>query len=192
MKYFEMNGYAVIVLCPKKLRHNWAQYGAGEGSRFEQDNLEFAVRHHSDLQEGRLDNYEIKLGKLQRQAKLLIVIDESHNLRNDKSSRYGFLVDNLLQGGKPNRTVKVLHLSATPINNKLTDVRNQFKLIVRGDDRGFGQTELDINSLEVIFRQAILLLGGDKSSAWKDWYGRNIPIAERRYENWLATERGGE
>ena len=41
-------------------------------------------------------------------------------------------------------------------------------------------------------RQAILLLGGDKSGAWKDWYDRNIPIAERRYENWLATERGGE
>jgi len=45
---------------------------------------------------------------------------------------------------------------------------------------------------EVVLLQAILLLGGDKSGAWKDWYDRNIPIAERRYENWLATERGGE
>lgn len=155
MKYFEMNGYKVVVFCPKKLRHNWAQYGMGTRSRFEGDNLEFAVRHHSDLQEGRLDSYEDrKLGWLQAQPKLLLIVDESHNLRNDKSLRYQFLVDNLLQGGKPNRDVKILHLSATPINNKLTDVRNQFKLIARGDDKGFAQTDLDIGSLEVVFRQA--------------------------------------
>ena len=97
---------------------------------------------------------DFPLIKLQRKQKLLIVIDESHNLRNDKSSRYKFLVDNVLIPEKTRRDVKVLHLSATPINNKLVDIRNQFKLITKGLDDGFKESDLDIASLENIFRTA--------------------------------------
>jgi len=51
-------------------------------------------------------------------------------------------------------------------------------------------------SIRILFifdprRQEILLLGGDKAGNWKSWYDDNIPVAERRYENWLANE-GGE
>jgi hypothetical protein len=156
MKYFENKGYTVVLFCPKKLRNNWEQYQSGRGSRFEKDEIEYLVRNHTDLQDERLSlNYpDFPLVKLQRKQKLLLVIDESHNLRNDKSSRYKFLVDNVLLPEKTKREVKVLHLSATPINNKLVDIRNQFKLMSKGIDNGFEKTELEINSLESIFRTA--------------------------------------
>lgn len=156
MKYFENKGYAVFLFCPKKLRNNWEQYQSGKGSRFEKDEIEYYVRNHTDLQDERLTtNYpDFPLSKLQRKQKLLIVIDESHNLRNDKSSRYKFLVDNVLMPEKKSREVKVLQLSATPINNKLIDIRNQFKLMTKGNDSGFEKTELEVGSLEKIFRTA--------------------------------------
>jgi hypothetical protein len=64
------------------------------------------------------------------------------------------LVDNILIPKKKSREVKVLHLSATPINNKLIDIRNQFKLLTKGEDNGFEKTDLEITSLESIFRTA--------------------------------------
>lgn len=156
MKYFENKGYTVFVFCPKKLRHNWEQYKSGSGSRFERDEIEYYVRNHTDLQNERLnDTYpDYPLTKLQRKQKVLLVIDESHNLRNDKSARYKYLVEKVLMPQKKSREVKVLHLSATPINNKLIDVRNQFKLMTKGEDDGYGKTDLEISSLESIFRTA--------------------------------------
>ena len=157
MKYFENKGYTVVLFCPKKLRQNWEQYKSGSGSRFERDEIEYLVRNHTDLQDERLssDYYsDFPLSKIQRKQKVLFVIDESHNLRNDKSSRYKFLVDNVLLPLKTSREVKMLHLSATPINNKLVDIRNQFKLMTKGADNGFEKSELAVGSLESIFRTA--------------------------------------
>jgi len=152
IKYFELKGYKVVLLCPKKLSQNWSQYQYGNNSKFEHDRLLYWVRYHTDLQEGRLEKYaNPSLSGLQNNPKLLVVIDESHNLRNDKSSRYQFLVEHILQ---KNRDVKVLQLSATPINNHLTDVRNQFKLIGRGNDDGFKETDLEIGSLKYVFAEA--------------------------------------
>jgi len=152
MKYFQTNGYQVVLICPKKLSNNWEQYQSGRGSRFEKDDIEYLVRYHTDLQDDRLDSYkDFPLNKIQRKTRLLLVIDESHNLRNDKSSRYKFLVEKILQPEKKNRDVKVLQLSATPINNKLIDIRNQFKLLRKGHDNGFENSKLQINSLENIF-----------------------------------------
>jgi len=162
MKYFEIRGYKVVVFCPKKLSQNWQQYLYGNWSKFEKDRLDYWVRFHTDLQDNRLDSYERKLNALQNNPKLLIVIDESHNLRNDKSSRFKFLVDNIL---KQNKDVKVLQLSATPINNKLIDVRNQFKLMVKGEDTGFANSDLDIKSLESLFAKA--------QKDFKDWQERD-------------------
>ena len=154
MKYFELKNYTVILFCPKKLRNNWEQYQAGRGSRFERDELDFHVRNITDLQDDRLNYYELSMPRIQKKKNLLIVVDESHNLRNDKSLRYKFLVDNILLPEKKNRDVKLLHISATPINNQLLDIRNQFKLIARGEDSGFKETSLAVSSLEDIFRQA--------------------------------------
>ncbi|MCG2754195.1 MAG: phospholipase D-like domain-containing protein [Desulfobacteraceae bacterium] len=154
MKYFGIKGYKVILLCPKKLENNWRQYLEGHRSIFENDRLKYAIRFHTDLQDERLQNHQdgftIKRF-FQGNPKVLIVIDESHNLRNDKSSRYNFLADNIL---RKNKDVKVLQLSATPINNRLTDIRNQFKLIKKGFDEGFRESELGIKSLQNIFANA--------------------------------------
>jgi superfamily II DNA or RNA helicase len=155
MKYFELKGYTVLLLCPKKLSNNWQQYKVGQQSRFERDEIDFYIRYHTDLQEERFDRYNDKsLRYFKTRPKLLIVIDESHNLRNDKSSRYKFLVDEILLPKNKSRDVKVLHLSATPINNKLMDIRNQFKLMTKGLDDGFKETELEVESLENIFKTA--------------------------------------
>ncbi len=155
MKYFGLKGYTVLLLCPKKLKNNWEQYQTGHLSKFERDEIDFYVRFHTDLQDTRFDNYDTrKLRYFQTRPKLLIVIDESHNLRNDKSSRYKYLVDQLLIPDKGSREVKMLHLSATPINNKLLDIRNQFKLMTKGNDNGFEKTNLEVSSLENIFRTA--------------------------------------
>jgi len=161
MKYFDLKGYKVLLFCPKKLRHNWEQYQSGHGSRFENDELVYFVRNHTDLQDERLDtNPEyaglnaFTLKRIREARKLLIVIDESHNLRNDKSLRYKYLIENILFSGRKNRDIKVLQLSATPINNGLIDVRNQFKLMVRGQDDGFNDTCFGIHSLMVAFQSA--------------------------------------
>lgn len=173
MKYFEIKGYTIVLFCPKKLRNNWEQYQSHRGSRFERDEMEFLVRNHTDLQDERLTTAypDFPLIKIQRKQKLLIVIDESHNLRNDKSARYKFLVDNILMPNKIKRDIKVLLLSATPINNKLMDIRNQFKLITKGQDDGFKETDLEIESLENIFRNA--------QKDFREWTGQdNRKIAD--------------
>ena len=154
IKYFQGEGYFTLVLCPKKLQANWEQYLSHQGSRFERDEFDYEVRFHTDLQEGRLDSYtRAPLSFLKSRPKMLIVIDESHNLRNDKSGRYKYLVDTLLKG-RPHDDIKVLELSATPVNNHLMDVRNQFKLMVRDADNGFNIEGFNIPSLMDLFRRA--------------------------------------
>jgi ERCC4-related helicase len=164
MKYFQMTGREVLLLCPKKLQHNWLQYKKHHDSRFEADGFEYFIRFHTDLQDDRFEKYTDRSDKLFASEKpLLIVIDESHNLRNDKSNRYQFLVEKIL---RENADVKVLLLSATPINNSLQDIRNQFKLMVQGDVTGFNET-LGIKNLEYTFRVA--------EKKFRDWSAKRNP-----------------
>lgn len=156
MKYFELKGYKIVLLCPKKIEMNWRRYLEGHKSKFEVDRFRYTIRYHTDLQDQRLESYDDKYtieNYFQGNHKLLVVIDESHNLRNDKSLRYRNLVETVLNKSI-NKDVKLLLLSATPINTKLVDVRNQFKLIIRGDDRGFEKTDFAIPSLQSLFAQA--------------------------------------
>lgn len=154
IKYFQSEGYFTLVLCPKKLQANWEQYLSHQGSRFERDEFDYEVRFHTDLQAGRLDTYgRAPLSFLKTRPKMLIVIDESHNLRNNKSGRYKYLVEELLKN-RPHDDIKILELSATPINNHLMDVRNQFKLMVRDADNGFNIEDFRIASLMDLFRRA--------------------------------------
>lgn len=158
IKYFMTQNYKTILLCPKKLEQNWMQYLHGAQSRFEKDEFDYAVRFHSDLQNERLQNaYDLfKLDYFQKHKKVLIVIDESHNLRNEKSNRYKDLLETLVknQAGQENRDVKVLMLSATPINTGLNDVKGQFNLIAHGDDRAFDNEEFGVESLTNTFKDA--------------------------------------
>ena len=141
IKYFQGQGYLPIVLCPKKLEQNWEQYRYGHQSRFEKDELKYEIRFHTDLQNDRLENSykRFKLDYLQTRKKVLLVIDESHNLRNEKSGRYQELVNELVMNkpGQETRDVKVLMLSATPINTGLKDVKGQFNLIGHNRDDAF-------------------------------------------------------
>lgn len=151
MKFFQLQGREVLLMCPKKLEHNWRRYLKHQDSRFEKDQFDFFLRFHTDMHEDRVEKYVDRADKYFTNDKpKLIVIDESHNLRNDKSNRYKFLLEQIL---KENEDVKVLLLSATPINNSLNDIRNQFKLMVQGNVSGYEET-LGIRNLDYTFRTA--------------------------------------
>jgi len=151
MKFFQLQGREVLLLCPKKLENNWKRYRKNQESKFEKDQFDFFVRFHTDMSEERLEKYDDRADKYFTNDKpKLIVIDESHNLRNDKSNRYKFLLEQVL---KPNEDIKVLLLSATPINNSLNDIRNQFKLMVQGDVQGYNEN-LGVRNIEYTFRTA--------------------------------------
>jgi ERCC4-related helicase len=151
MKFFQMQGREVILLCPKKLENNWRRYKEDQASKFEVDKLKFFMRFHTDMSNARLESYTDRADKFFRDDKpKLIVIDESHNLRNDKANRYKFLVEQILQ---QNQDVKVLLISATPINNSLNDARNQFKLMVQGNVHGY-DAKLGVRNIDYSFKQA--------------------------------------
>ena len=155
IKFFQIQGYTIVLLCPKKLQQNWTQYLKGAGSRFDKDRFDYQVRFHTDLQNGRLQsNYDTyRLDYLRRREKLLVVIDESHNLRNEKSGRYQDLMDNLIkaQSSHEGHQLKILMLSATPINTGLKDVKGQFNLIGRGEDNAFDTEDFGVESLRNLF-----------------------------------------
>ena len=116
------------------------------------------VRFHTDLQNDRLQTayQDARRDYLQTRKKILFVIDESHNLRNEKSGRYQELLTSLIQN-QPNvegRDVKVLMLSATPINTGLNDVKGQFNLIGHGVDDAFNNEEFGIDSLRNLFAES--------------------------------------
>lgn len=151
MRFFQMENREILLLCPKKLQDNWQQYKRNFNSKFEADNFDFFIRFHTDLQDGRFEKYGDRDDKLFVNEKpKLIVIDESHNLRNDKSSRYQYLIEEILS---KNEDVKVLLLSATPINNSLKDIRNQFKIIVKGRNDGFSES-LSVKNMDYTFKIA--------------------------------------
>lgn len=155
IKYFQTQNYLTVLLCPKKLEENWTQYLRRHGSRFEKDEFDYVVRFHTDLQNDRMQTayQDARRDYLQSRKKILFVIDESHNLRNEKSGRYQELLTTLIQN-QPNvegRDVKVLMLSATPINTGLNDVKGQFNLIGQGRDDAFKGDEFGIDSLKNLF-----------------------------------------
>lgn len=157
MKYFQNRGREILLLCPKKLHYNWLKYKKNQNSRFEKDELEYHIRFHTDLDEKLMRKPEYvhdrKDYNFTNKKPKLIVIDESHNLRNDKSKRFEYLLEEII---KKNEDVKVLLLSATPINTDFKDVRNQLKLITKGDNTAL-KNILDINNLDYLFKQTSTL-----------------------------------
>jgi len=153
IKYFQNRGREILLLCPKKLHYNWLKYKKNQNSRFEKDELEYHIRFHTDLDEKLMQKPEYvhdrKDYNFTNKKPKLIVIDESHNLRNDKSKRFEYLLEEII---KKNEDVKVLLLSATPINTDFKDVRNQLKLITK-DNNGAFKEEMDINNLDYLFKQ---------------------------------------
>jgi SNF2 family DNA or RNA helicase len=152
IKYFELRNDRVLVLCPKKLRDNWTVYLAqnvSELNPFLKDRFAYTVLSHTDLsrESGMVDGISLK--SLNWNNFDLVVIDESHNFRNNtkgkrdedgniiRKSRYERLMEDIIRGGVK---TKVLLLSATPVNNDLQDLRNQIYLVTEGQDHAFAET----------------------------------------------------
>jgi SNF2 family DNA or RNA helicase len=186
------------VLCPKKLRRNWTLYRQPSTlNPFEADRFRFDVLHHTDLSRDTGESNGLDLGSLNWSAYDLVVIDESHNFRNnklatqrpgerEKRTRYQRLMGDVISSGI--RT-KVLLLSATPVNNQLADLRNQISFIAGGDvtrdplaDSAFSES-LDIVSVKETTRLA--------QTHFTRWADPKRPPGQRKTRD-LISSIGGD
>ncbi len=129
IKYFELRNERVLVLCPKKLQQNWSLYQVGNNhiqNPFPQDRFAYTLLSHTDLSRDLGMSGNVDLANLNWRNYDLVVIDESHNFRNDGGKRYQRLLDEVIKAGSK---TKVLMLSATPVNTSLLDLRNQIYLM---------------------------------------------------------------
>ena len=140
IKYFELHNQHVLVLCPRKLFENWSLYPSIYGHRqnpFREDRFGFTVLAHTDLSRTSGSSGGVNLANFHWENYGLVVIDESHNFRNDGGQRYQRLMDQVIKAGA---NTKVLMLSATPVNTSLIDLRNQVYLMTEGREDAFQQS----------------------------------------------------
>jgi hypothetical protein len=155
IKYHELRNDRVLVLCPKRLRDNWTIYKANDRRNIlAADRFNYDVLNHTDLSRDNGTSGDIDLTHVNWGNYDLVVIDESHNFRNKathkgKESRYDRLMRRIIQEGVKTR---VLMLSATPVNNRLADLRNQIAFVTEGDDTAL--LEHGIASIEATTRKA--------------------------------------
>ncbi len=139
IKYFELRNANVLVLCPKKLENNWTLYPIHFRRRrnpLKADRFRYNVLAHTDLSRDSGESNGIDLAQHEWDGYDLVVIDESHNFRN-RGARYEKLMEEVIQSGSK---TQVLMLSATPVNNRLTDLANQICLITEDRDDAFRKT----------------------------------------------------
>ena len=157
IKYYELRNRTVLVLCPKKLADNWLNYNSNlKTNLFAKDRFYYDVLCHTDLSRTSGDSFGIPLNRVNWGNYDLVVIDESHNFRNndiykDKETRYQKLMNQVIREGVK---TKVLMLSATPVNNRFTDLRNQLALAYEGDSDALSEKLKTTSSVEEIFRRA--------------------------------------
>lgn len=179
IKYYENRNKSVLVLCPKKLHDNWVTYRSNYiNNPLVADRLRYDILYHTDLsrqsgQSNGLDLEHINWGNYD-----LVVIDESHNFRNGgkittdendenpRENRYLQLMNKVIRAGVK---TKVLMLSATPVNNRFNDLRNQLALAYEGDSSKMDAQLKTSSSLDDIFRQA--------QTAFNRW--SKLPAEER-------------
>lgn len=162
IKYYENRNKSVLVLCPKKLAANWNTYRDNYvNNPIAVDRLNYDVLFHTDLSRNGGTSNGLDLDRLNWGNYDLIVIDESHNFRNgeggagthksDGENRYQVLMRKVIRAGVK---TKVLMLSATPVNNRFYDLRNQLALAYEGDADVMDQRLNTTKSIDEIFRQA--------------------------------------
>ena len=174
IKFFELRNERVLVLCPKKLRENWALYPVHHNqlnNPFEEDKFGYSLMSHTDLSRYSGDSDGIDLEGFNWSNFDLVVIDESHNFRNDtkpvrndagiitRHSRYTRLLEEVIKEGSK---TKVLMLSATPVNTSLIDLRNQIYLMTGKREEVF-QKSLGISNIRALLGQA-----QREFKAWED------------------------
>ncbi len=166
IKYYENRNKSVLVLCPKKLSDNWNTYKDNYvNNPIASDRLNYDVLFHTDLSRSGGFSNGLDLDRLNWGNYDLVVIDESHNFRNGAGThantqvnRYVSLMDKVIRAGVK---TKVLMLSATPVNNRFNDLKNQLAIAYEGDS-AYINDKLDVNRpIEEIFRQA--------QKAFNDW-----------------------
>ena len=160
IKYYENRNKSVLVLCPKKLSENWNTYkGNYVNNPIAEDRLRYDVLYHTDLSREHGKSNGLELDRLNWGNYDLVVIDESHNFRNGgeisgedaKENRYLKLMNKVIRAGV--RT-KVLMLSATPVNNRFIDLKNQLALAYEGDSAQINEKLDTSTTIDEIFRRA--------------------------------------
>lgn len=182
VKYYENRNKSVLVLCPKKLAENWNTYKDNYvNNPIARDRLNYDVLFHTDLSRPGGFSNGLDLSRLNWGNYDLVVIDESHNFRNGVGThantvenRYVKLMDKIIRAGVK---TKVLMLSATPVNNRFIDLKNQLAIAYEGDtsliDNKLGTTK----SIDEIFRQA--------QRAFNTW--SELDVADRTTDALLRT-----
>lgn len=157
VKYYELRNRSVLVLCPKKLADNWLNYNRNlKTNIFARDRFNYDVLCHTDLSRTSGESFGTPLNRINWGNYDLVVIDESHNFRNndafkEKETRYQKLMNQVIKQGVK---TKVLMLSATPVNNRFNDLRNQLALAYEGDSANLTKKLRTQNSVEKIFSNA--------------------------------------
>tara|TARA_R110002074_G_scaffold149035_5_gene301245 strand:- start:4115 stop:7288 length:3174 start_codon:yes stop_codon:yes gene_type:complete len=153
--YYSLQNKNILVLSPKKLRENWTLYSRNTDKRniLAEDRLSYDVLNHTDLSRTRGKSGDIDLETINWGIYDLIVIDESHNFRNNPNkkgmTRYKRLMTDII---KANVRTRVLMLSATPVNNKMNDLKNQIAFITEGNDEAF--SSFGIDSISKVMRDS--------------------------------------
>lgn len=181
IKYYENRNKSVLVLCPKKLAENWNTYKDNYvNNPIAADRLRYDVLFHTDLSRDHGTSNGLDLDRLNWGNYDLVVIDESHNFRNggelsgedQKENRYLKLLNKVVRAGVK---TKVLMLSATPVNNRFNDLKNQLALAYEGTPELIDEKLNTSKSIDEIFRQA--------QTAFNAW--SKLPAVERTTDNLL-------
>ena len=184
IKYYENRNKNVLVLCPKKLANNWNTYKENYiNNPIASDRLRYDVLYHTDLNRTRGTSNGLDLDRINWGNYDLVVIDESHNFRNggkivenpdenDKDNRYVTLMKKVIRAGVK---TKVLMLSATPVNNKFLDLKNQLALAYEGHTEFIDDKLNTTRSIDDIFRNAQRAF-----TIWSKW-----ELGDRTTENLL-------
>lgn len=178
IKYYELRNRSVLVLCPKRLGDNWLEFNSNYKTNiFHEDRFRYDVLAHTDLDRTTGESFGKKLNLINWGNYDLVVIDESHNFRNneankDRETRYQKLMRKVIKDGVD---TKVLMLSATPVNNRFADLRNQLALAYEGKSAVL-QEKLGLDqSIERVFSQA--------QGAFNQW--SELPAEDRTAANIL-------
>lgn len=164
IKYYENRNKSVLVLCPKKLNDNWQTFKSNyTNNPIAKDRLGYTVLFHTDLSRDKGSSNGLQLERINWGNYDLVVIDESHNFRNGgkittgednedpRENRYLRLMNKVIRAGVK---TKVLMLSATPVNNRFNDLKNQLQLAYEGDNSLIDEKLNISTSIDDIFRQA--------------------------------------